>query len=293
MRIYKSEYKDLIALSIEYGDYEIKILPDEGGKMASFKKNGHEYLSQSLGDKYKRLTRDSSYIESECSGFDEMFPTIDPMSNGKREYLDHGEVCRMPWEYEIHENRLLMKATSQFNDYVLTKNYTVDCSDKLVISYSALNISKDPLPVIWCAHLMLNAEDGQTVMLPETLYNGEMMFSSDLSLGNRGSVFDIKNGSCLLKSDFKRNDSYKFYINQKIYGKISYGNLKLETENAPYLGVWINNGEFKGMKNIALEVCTGGYDTPENARKHGHDVYINPGEYKEWRLKIYTEEVNK
>ena len=35
----------------------------------------------------------------------------------------------------------------------------------------------------------------------------------------------------------------------------------------PYLCVWLNNGGFKGMYNVALEPCTAPFDRPDSAQK--------------------------
>ena len=44
---------------------------------------------------------------------------------------------------------------------------------------------------------------------------------------------------------------------------------KYDAALVPYLGIWMNNGEFKGMYNVALEPCTAPYDSPKNAQKAG------------------------
>lgn len=178
MRVIKSSYKDLEALKLQYGDCEVIILPSEGGKMASFRSKGKEYLAQREGGKYKPLTLDGNYVDSECSGFDDMFPTIDPCFNGQRMYLGHGEVCRVPASYEIHEKGLFMHVESPFNDYVFTKDYTLDDLGRLTISYSTTNLQDEPLMALWAAHLMLKAEDGQNILIPKGVYPSQMMFSS-------------------------------------------------------------------------------------------------------------------
>ena len=126
MKISRGKYKDIGGIILEYGAYRITVLPSQGGKVASFKKEGKEYLAQREGERYRKLTLDSSYIESECSAFDDMFPTIDPCSNGFRDYLDHGEVCRIPHDYQMRDKSLYLEAKSPFNDYIFCKEFYLD-----------------------------------------------------------------------------------------------------------------------------------------------------------------------
>ena len=51
-------------------------------------------------DKYRRLGLETCYVESECSAFDDMFPTIDPCEINGLQYLDHGEVSNHKAVYD-------------------------------------------------------------------------------------------------------------------------------------------------------------------------------------------------
>ena len=96
-------YKDRPAIRVDTGALTALFLPEDGGKLASLKaRDGYEYLYQGPESRYRRLTVDGSYIEAECSGWDDMFPTIDPYQpEGLPPYPDHGEICRIPLEH-IH-----------------------------------------------------------------------------------------------------------------------------------------------------------------------------------------------
>ena len=69
--------------------------------MASLKANdGYEFLAQAEGDEYEVFEYNVNYVDSECSGFDDMFPTINPYTPANREnkckaYPDHGEIFRI------------------------------------------------------------------------------------------------------------------------------------------------------------------------------------------------------
>lgn len=108
-------YKDRPAIRVDTGALTALFLPEDGGKLASLKaRDGYEYLYQGPESRYRRLTVDGSYIEAECSGWDDMFPTIDPYQpEGLPLYPDHGEICRIPLEHIHGADSDLLRADSR------------------------------------------------------------------------------------------------------------------------------------------------------------------------------------
>ena len=95
--IQKGFYKDRPAFIVKGKELEAKILPEDGAKLASLKTgSGRQLLEEAPGEAYRRLTLSGSYVEAECSAFDDMFPTIDPCDTAGFVYPDHGDVCRVP-----------------------------------------------------------------------------------------------------------------------------------------------------------------------------------------------------
>ena len=120
MRIVESKYKNVFALQVETDSYTALVLPSEGGKLASFidKKTGKEYLLQNPSKEYLHIGKSDNFEQGECSGFDDMFPTIDPVCVNGKEYPDHGEVCRVSFSYSIEGEKLVLryelKRTAQY-----------------------------------------------------------------------------------------------------------------------------------------------------------------------------------
>ncbi len=325
MYITNTEYKNKQGIHIVTDNMKCIILPD-GGKMVSLKLRSpggeREMLAQAPGKGYIDLTPGGSYVDSECSAFDDMFPTIDPWESPERPYPDHGEVCRMQHTYEITNGpdglALCTKAESPYGDYIFRKKYTEyreygnaakvpadRRANGIRIEYEVKNTSSKPLKAIWASHMMLRAEIYERVKLDEGIYTGELMFfdrGTDSYEDNgeciAGSIADsiagsmekgtgliIQNGSRLLMSGRERN-AYKFYIKEPYRGYFTYGDISVKCEGTDYLGIWMNNGAFKNMYNVAAEFCTGAYDTPGNAEKRGADVTVPAGETKKWKMII-------
>lgn len=70
-------------------------------------------------------------------------------------------------------------------------------------------------------------------------------------------------------------EGYKYYITEPFTPLVcgircSSGDkvtVIFDGDGVRWLGVWMNNGSFKGMYNLALEPCTAPYDSPVNAEK--------------------------
>ena len=196
VKIYKSTYKDQKAVTLESEEIEAQFLPGLGGKLASLvhKKSSREFLAQAANDKYRVLEYDGNYVDSECSGFDDMFPTIDichyegfPWAGAK--LPDHGEVCSLSWDYAIEDDCLYMCTYGVRLPYKLEKWVRFESDDLLNINYKATNPSSFDMDFIWAAHPMINAEAGGEIILP---YKSEQdmtcVFSMDESFGKYGDA---------------------------------------------------------------------------------------------------------
>lgn len=272
-------------------------LPEDGGKMASLKNTaGFEYLAQAPGKNYQILNYTGNYVDSECSGFDDMFPTIDPYTPKKGFYKgiiypDHGEVCRMPSEYSMNEESVTFAFQSRFFKTVFSKTVRAE-GEAIVLHYKIENHADEDFPYIWAAHCMLCGDPDAEITTP---YGPEapirkMFGKQEAAEMNRKSLSHYS----------ADGDSYKFYYLYRIKeGFCGYRYpsqrqtlmLRYDAEKVPYLGLWLNNGSFKGMYNIALEPCTAPFDSPGEAQKcHMQSVIKAHGSF-EFSLRITAESI--
>ncbi len=293
-----STYKDVSAVTLENEALKVQFLPGLGGKMVSFidKKTSREFLVQAPDPGYKVLEYDGSYVDAECSGFDDMFPTIDrayyPSFPWKGiEMPDHGEVCGLKWDYQIERDFLYMCVYGVRFPYKLEKWVRFNAGNLLNIEYKATNLSGFDLDFIWAAHPMINSEEGGEILLP---YQGKQeaihMFSSNGMLGNHG---DIISWPLEELNDGGKGTTYKYYFKNKMpegwcaYRYPSDGTtlkLSFPEKKVPYLGVWVNQGDFKNYYNIALEMCTGSLDRPDIARIYGQNSILKANGVYDWFL---------
>ena len=286
--IQKTMYKDRPAIAVCGERVRALFLPEDGGKLVSLCFDGREYLAQREGEFYRRLRIDSNYVDSECSAFDDMFPTIDPCVIGGCAYLDHGEVARRAWEAEIAESSVTLFCHLAEIDAVFSKTVTVQ-EDALCIHYSMQNKTDRTLPYIWAGHIMLAGETGAWVESPFGTEDAiSVAFGQPISR-ERAHVLPAKGAI----------GEYKYYYDDPhtpmrcavVYptgGRVS---LDFDNDVVKYLGIWVNPGALNGMYNLAVEPCSAPYDDPIRAEAAGKGSYIAPGATVEFTLKIsYSED---
>ena len=315
MRIEEATYKDVGAVAIESDRIRAVLLPAYGGKMASLvdKRSGREFLVQAPDGKYKKLEYAGDYVAAECSGFDDMFPTIDAWAYDKHPWQgivmpDHGEVCGLPWAYDVERESLHCWVYGVRFPYRLDRWLRFETDGLLTIRYKVHNLSPFDLDYIWAAHVMINAEPGARILLPyDDGARAVCVFSQDNAFAVPGMAM------CWPKTKTTKQDiidisrtregggnTYKFYFDAPMprswcgYAYRDGTMLRLSvSEEVPYLGVWINEGAFKGYSNIALEPCTGTFDDPGAAIVHGQNSMLPSHGTREWQLGFHIETCGK
>lgn len=318
-KVYLSTYKNRKAVTLESEVLKVQFLPELGGKMASLvcKKNSMEFLAQAENTEYKVLKYDGSYVDSECSGFDDMFPTIDtcyydgyPWTGVK--VPDHGEVCGLPWSYSIEGDSLYMSVYGVRFPYKFEKWAGFGSDNVLNIKYKVTNLSNFDMDFIWAAHPMVNIEEGGEILLPYGDNSGlTCVFSWDEGFGKYGDTgkwpeLKRRDGSLQkLNISSPRNqkgNNYKYYFNDKIpEGWCAYRYKSSDTvltfsfppDRVPYLSIWVNEGSFHGFHNIAMEPCTGAYDRIDLAKIHKQNSVLKAKSEYSWFFNFHIEQFDE
>ena len=172
--IYESQYKDQPAVSLESEAVRVQFLPGIGAKMASlvYKPRDFELMVQAPGAEYLMQPFDGDYVSGECTGFDDMFPTIDlcyydrfPWQGTKM--ADHGEVWSLPWQHEVDGERLHFAVYGVRFPYKLEKWVSFQTDTILHLDYRLTNLSPFDFDFVWAAHMMINIEEGTELVLPD------------------------------------------------------------------------------------------------------------------------------
>ena len=288
-------YKNRPAVSIKTSTIKGVFLYDDGAKLTSLTnlKNGKELLAVKDDNTYKVLEYNGNYVDSECSGFDDMFPTIDPftVSNGEYEnvtYPDHGESCRLPHKVSVINNEIVFTAKSKLFNITYEKRVKAD-NDSLVLNYEITNNGNTPFQYLWAGHIILQGDDNVKLLTPyESNAPTEVMFAPN------GVDATILPKDRLIGYEKGKGYAYKFYYLEPIsegyfglrYGDGSTLSFTYDKTILPYLGVWLNNGEFQNLYSIAPEPANIPFDSPEKAEKRGYRAFIKPNNSFKLQIKI-------
>ena len=307
MGIRETAYHGVRAIEVDSGKVKATFLPDNGGRFISFidAEQGREWMASETGETYRGIDLDSVYIDGDVCGMDDMFPTIDPeiapVEAGVRkgvEYNDHGEVARSAFDCVIDGNKAVFTFESGRLAYRYVKTVYARCG-KIKVDYHIENLSDDPFPFLWAGHCMLAAEEGGEVLLPfKKGEEAEICFDEDAEIGTRGTRFTVKPEHLVSRAFSPEGNAYKFYyLNKTPKGLIRYAvngrafRMEYDKDLIPYVGVWMNNGKFKGFPCATPEPCTVAFDKVSEAAKRGMFSVIDPRGSFDFTLTLSVETV--
>ena len=305
----QTKYKDMDAVSIENDLICAKFIPSQGAKLCSivYKDTGKEFMLQREGTKYRKSKYGESYLEGECSGFDDMFPTIDEFLYAEAPWKDvklpdHGELWAIPWNSELEEHSICLKVKGVRLPYEIEKRITFIAEDTLLISYRLKNLCEDQMEGIWAAHMMMESEKGCKFKFPDVMSKAYCTISDSKLIGEYGDKFYYplikqKSGEIYDMSIHRGmdiSDYQKFYFADKMsegWAKILYPDghefsIAFPKESVPYLGAIQGEGGRFNIRCMFLEPCTGAFDRPDIAKQYKMNSLIKPFEELSWTLEI-------
>jgi galactose mutarotase-like enzyme len=281
---------------IQAGTCAVTILPHLGGKIASIRIGEQELLQRPLA-KYATRSRTMSFDASDASGWDECLPSVAACTvatpGGTRSIPDHGDLWRVEWESldqleaDVGEGPVTLRGECFSLPLSLERTVTLTETAngcRLSLNYSVTNLSVDPTPWSWAAHPLFAVEEGDRIVLPDSITTLRLEGSRGGRLGKNGDqvgwpVATLADGSHCDLSVARPAES-------KIGDKLFVGPLKnaqdwcalerpkagvrikvgLDVEATPYLGLWICYGgwpERPGAKQmcVAMEPATAPVDS--------------------------------
>lgn len=303
-QFYNSEYKGVASVVLENEKIRATWLPSYGSKLASLiaknQSGEQELLFQSDLTELIIPSYGAVFSDYDSSGFDECFPTIDSCEWNHQNMPDHGEVWAMPWHCEqLLNGSLTFSVYSEKFNYTFSKNITLD-DDSLISTYQVqLHKSVLSLPFIWTPHALFRGTATTQFIIPEymdKIYN----VCGGGRLGPYGCVYDypiaIKQAMLDLRylEPKSANNCEKYYFTKKLCANSLFGfndnnievRMSVDHHIVPYLGIWKNQGAYKGHYNFAIEPCTGIYDDTAHAYDSKLCQVVEPNSSIEWNFSI-------
>lgn len=300
-------------LTLENEKIKASFLPEIGSKMVELvhKQTGKQFLleSQSENGGYKEGYVGADFSLYDCSGFDDCFPTvseckISPAVSNENTitFADHGELWSRGWDYQRNNGTINFSIKGTATKYELLK--TVSLHDSAIsFSYKLTNRGDFAFPFLWSAHPLIKIEEGTEILLPDSIREVLLYWSSNSELGEKGKKLQWPklNG----KDDYSKALSPSFGEAVKLFaGKLDKGAAAVyypssdeslvysfDVKENSYLGIWLCYGGWPVDQNrkhftIALEPTTAPTDSTAEAEANGDAYIINPGDTYSWKLSL-------
>jgi galactose mutarotase-like enzyme len=315
---------------IQAGGCSVTIFHHLGGKMASIRVNDRELLQTPLVP-YAPRTRTMAFDEGDASGWDECLPSVAgctvETAGGPVSVPDHGDLWRVEWSQigkqgaggrdqgSACANSATFRAECFSLPLVLER--TVKLAEagegwQIFLDYKLTNTGDYLMPWSWAAHPLFLAEEGDRIVLPNTIRELRLEGSGGARLGKQGDAVkwplaDLADGGV---TDLSVAQCASTGVGDKLFaGPLSaYENwcalerpqagvrIKVSFDPAatPYLGLWICYGGWPdrpGPKQtcVALEPSTSPVDSL--AQTGPWSRTLSPGESYSWRMHVDLEPI--
>lgn len=303
----KKEWKEVV---LENEKLRVALLPELGGKMTVLenKLTGTQFLKEYVKQEgeLKPPKVGFSFEPPYAYGFDECFPTVAPSNYLFNERVihwpDHGELWTQEWDYELDENRIVLKTSGVNLLYEFTKEIILR-DNQVVINYSVENRSYESFDYLWSSHPLLEIDEGDELLIHEKIKEVSVHESDE-----EGQVKKRKTGWPYLlgnETDFTVVQSQNSKHAMKLFAEqVEKGSAGLyrkrtdetilfefDTEKIPHLGIWLCYGGWPedaetGSYTVALEPATASFDKLSDAIGNGENKVIGPGEYHSWNMTL-------
>jgi galactose mutarotase-like enzyme len=313
---YHSEFKGVASVVLENASLRAEWLPEYGAKLASLKLKSscnQELLYQSPQQRLTIPPYQAKFGDFDTSGFDECFPSIDACQirverSGETVSMPvpcHGEVWALAWRYKVVErNTIEFSVTSPQLGYRLTKRATL-LDNELRFSYRVELIGDiDRLPFLWTPHALFNYDAQTELVIPKRLDRVKSVCPAG-RLNNQALTYTypstdqsaIGHWNCAKFLAQDEGTCDKFYFDDTLHTDDRFGFrtgdcevlMSVDSDTAPYLGVWKNQGANNGTHNFALEPCSGIYDSARDAQSNGSVAYVTKAQPRSWSLNFQFE----
>ncbi|GMQ56664.1 hypothetical protein AN1V17_10580 [Vallitalea sediminicola] len=307
IEIYESIYKNQKSVHISNRFISCTILPELGGKIASFyhKDKKFELLFQNKSDKYLNPDMYDDFSLYDASGFDDCFPSVEEgfgdFGSEKIKYPDHGEIWSSNMDYKISGNEIKLNYVSQLLPYTYEKSIRID-KNSILIDYSIKNIGSKVIDCFYTMHCLIHCEEDMILKFPVDTRKVINVIDSNY-LGKKGEIHTFPvtkrdTGESYSLDHVKSPDSNryeKYYVVDKIKDGICGAYYpskgiefitKYDVAKLPYLGFWVTEGGYRGDYNCALEPSNGFYDSMKNVYEKNKFLKLEPNTSFDFRIEL-------
>ncbi len=258
----------------------VVVVPERGGKIVSLLDSRHrEWLAQPAAD-IDIGDLGGTFTDGDMCGWDECAPTIVACDVDGVALPDHGELWSRSWS----ETDGTLHVSCPSYGYTFSRSAAVR-DTTLRLRYRVVAGSRR-VPMLWAAHPQFQAFPGTTVSVSE-------------HAGHAWNVLADPAQRTQISPDLLRMDTVqagsarKFYLDPGLRTNrvdlLHADGSRLQmhwSEEVPYVGVWFDRGRYAPHDVIAIEPCTGFYDSCRTALSRNALTMIKPRDILEWTVSV-------
>lgn len=286
------------SVELAAGDLRVVVVPELGGKIASLRLAGREWLAQPDRE-LSPVSYGDSYRDADLSGWDELLPTIEACVLPSGVALpDHGEVWTQAWQVQwASERDLISEVSGRVLPYHLrrqislvpptTDEATGTIAAAVRLDYQIRVTGTSPVPLLWAAHPQFVVSAKTRLTMPSHVdgvwqvspRNARLPWPAD----GQGVLDGVETG-----------EACRLYLPTRVRAgwccleDPDGSSLRLEwdPEVVPYLGIAIDNGRYSREPVVSILPTTGHYDSLERAERDGRVCLVSPARPLQFALTV-------
>jgi hypothetical protein len=248
----------------------------------------------------------ASFTDGTLTGADECIPTVGTCTHKGIHLPDHGEAWTSAWmldENLLAQNRVRCSLTLKTLPLTFTRSVSL-AGTSILLDYELLNHSDEQQAFLWALHPLFSFHDGDRLYLPEEVKQVKVISARhpDTACGTLWSWPRPQPGVDLEALTLEDNDAYaKFFTGRlhqtlaRIENSITGDRLELrwDAAAAPFLGVWLTRGGWRGAHHPAVEPTNSPHEDLASALQEPNPtLFLAPGESRHWRVQIQVSTAN-
>jgi galactose mutarotase-like enzyme len=297
---------------LENDALRITVLPSLGGKIASIQllPEGEELLQRPLRP-YAPRFRYMNFDAGDASGWDECLPSVAACevqtASGAAKVPDHGDFWQVAWTVESQSSSAITLSAEGFSlPLRFSRTLQLDGSS-LQASYRVRNLSAEPVEYLWSAHPSFAIEQGDRIVLPESVKEVTVEGSAQDRLGKQGAKHAWPHTKLANQQpvDLSIAGGADDGVGDKLFAPssaegwcaIERKRLKrrvafhFDSQQLPYLGLWLCYGGWPAQQAarqhcVAMEPCTAEGDSLAVAAQEGRARRLAPQAEDNWVLEL-------
>lgn len=271
----------------------IEVLPERGAKVTRLcdTTTGREWLEQPREPLEGPVDATVDFDNGDLCGWDEMIPTIDPCNYpGTSHHLaDHGDLWRAPWHVDaVSSSSLTTSVYGSSLPFALSRTIEVSAS-RVDLYYTLRSSSADALFILYAAHPLFRYLPGTRMVLDVQPHRLVTLNDDDDS----PAVWWPVDGLDIVDS-VASGDARKYFVDPSSripsVGLRDPSGASLEmtwdTDELPYLGVWLDHGLLAPHPVFAIEPTNGFGDSLQRCVDRSTIRSLAPGASRSWSISI-------